>query len=185
MSDRLTFEEYGCLLALMAKGRSPDPHTKMGGVALDKNGRLLGASYNGLKSGVEIPEWMTKEENRELKGDFFIHAESNLCALLKKGECQTICLTQSPCIRCCQNIAALDIKKVVYIKEYHRCDKFKKFLDFHGIEYQELPLISKQKIVRYIFSDIYHELGLRHESTTTNFVFGRLNKIQTEYEELR
>lgn len=150
MSERLSWNEYGCLLALMAKSRSPDIFTKIGGVALDINGRVLGASYNGLKSGVEMPEWMKLEENREIKSDLFIHCESNLCAQLLKGQCYTLCLTQSPCIKCCQQVCALDIKRVVYLQEYKKCNKFKDFLSFHQIEYQELTKESKLKILNYI-----------------------------------
>jgi deoxycytidylate deaminase len=148
--DRLTFDEYGCLLALMAKSRSEDEFTKIGGVALDKNGRVLGVSYNGLKSGQIMPDWMKLEENRERKSDLFIHCESNLCALLRKGECHTLCLTQSPCIKCCQQICALDIQKVVYLTEYKKCGKFKDFLNFHNIDYYELSRLSKDKILNYI-----------------------------------
>jgi len=157
--DRLSWDEYGCLLALMAKSRSPDVFTKIGGIALDKNGRVLGASYNGLKSGAEMPHWMTLEKNRKIKSDLFIHAESNLCAQLLKGECDTLCLTQSPCIKCCQQICALDIKKVVYIQEYKKCSQFKVFLNFHNIEYKELSKKSKNKILMYLQnSDNFKEL---------------------------
>jgi deoxycytidylate deaminase len=147
---RLTWDEYGCLLALIGKSRSEDPFTKVGGVALNKDGRVLGVSYNGLKSKVEIPDWMYSVENRERKSDFFIHSEANLCALLKKGECHTLCLTQSPCIKCCQNIAALDIKRIVYVKEYNNCNKFRDFLNFYTIEYQELTNDSKRNILNYL-----------------------------------
>lgn len=146
---RLSKEEYGCLLALAAKSRSEDPHTKIGAVALSADNRVLGTAYNGLKPGRYVEEWMTKEENREAKGDVFIHAEANLCALLRKGECHTICLTQSPCIKCCQNIAALDIVRVVYLKEYS-CKKFKNFFEFHGVEYFQLSFESKQRIADHI-----------------------------------
>ncbi len=148
--DRLTFDEYGCLLALMAKSRSEDNFTKIGGVALDKNGRILGASYNGLKAGAVMPDWMLKEENRERKSDLFIHAESNLCAQLKRGECYTLCLTQSPCIKCCQQIAALNVSRVVYIKEYEKCNKFKDFLGFHNIDYWELSVKSRGRLYKYL-----------------------------------
>lgn len=152
MIDRLSFDEYGCLLALMAKSRSVDKFTRVAAIALDKNGRVLGAAYNGLKPGMKMPEWMTLEENRPRKSMLFLHAESNLCALLKKDECHTICLTISPCIACCQNIAALNIQKVVYIKEYEKCDKFKDFLAFHDIEYRQLSLVEKKRIQEYIIT---------------------------------
>jgi deoxycytidylate deaminase len=148
--SRLSWEEYGCLLALMGKSRSEDPHTKVSAVALDKNGRVLGISYNGLKSGKDIPVWMKREKNRQRKGEMMIHAEANLCSLLKRGECHTICLTISPCIGCCQNLVSSDVKKVIYIKEYHRCNKFKKFFKFHGIKCSELGKKSKIKLKKYI-----------------------------------
>ena len=148
--NRLTFEEYGCFLALVGKSRSVDPHTRIGGCALDKSGRVLGVSYNGLKSGVEMPDWMKLEENRARKSDLFIHCESNLCSFLKKDECHTMCLTQSPCIRCCQNIAALNVSKVIYLKEYRKCSKFKDFFNFHGIDHKEAGSNQKENIKQYI-----------------------------------
>lgn len=148
--ERLSWDEYGCLLALMAKSRSEDVHTRIGGIALNEKGRVLGASYNGLKPGQSMPDWMKLEENRDKKGDFFIHCESNLCAQLVKDQCYTLCLSQSPCIKCCQNVAALNVKRVVYLKEYKKCNKFKEFFDFHGIQYQELSKESKARILNYI-----------------------------------
>lgn len=147
---RLSFDEYGCLLALSAKSRSEDKFTKVGGVGLDKYGRVLGVSYNGLKSGFKYPDWMDKDENRKTKSELMIHAESNLCSLLKRNDCHTICLTISPCVMCCQQICALNIKRVVYLKEYHSCKKFKEFFDFHKIEYKELNKKSKNKIKGYL-----------------------------------
>ncbi len=148
--NRLSFDEYGCFLALCAKSRSIDPFTRIGGCAFDHNNQVRGVAYNGLKSGVNLPEWMNLEENREKKSDLFIHCESNLCALLTKNECKTLYLTQSPCIKCCQNICALNIFRIVYLKEYEKCDKYKDFLTFHNIEYKELPKESKDKILTYI-----------------------------------
>lgn len=154
MMKRLSWEEYGCLLALMGKSRSEDSHTRVSAVALNKNGRVLGVSYNGLTPGKHFPEWMRKEENRAKKGEIMIHAEANLCAMLKHGECHTVCLTISPCIGCCQNLVSLDVKRVIYLKEYHRCDKFKEFFRFHGVEYFELSKTSKKRIADYIKNNL-------------------------------
>ncbi len=157
--NRLTFDEYGCLLALSAKSRAEDPFTRCAAVALDEKGNVLGSGYNGLKSGIEIPEWMKSEKNRARKTDLFIHAESNLCARLVRGQCHTICLNISPCIKCCQQIAALDIKRVIFVKEYEKCDKFKDFCNFHGIECQQLSKESKKNILDYITNmDNFKEL---------------------------
>jgi deoxycytidylate deaminase len=65
--NRLTFDEYGCFLALAGKSRSEDEFTKIGGAAFNSENRVLGVSYNGLKSGQEMPDWMRLAENRELK----------------------------------------------------------------------------------------------------------------------
>src|ERR1041384_4086615 len=140
---RLSFDEYGCLLALIGKCRSEDVFTRIGGAAFSNENRVLGVAYNGLKPGQIMPDWMRLEENRPKKSDLFIHCESNLCAFLTKGQCKTIFLTQSPCIKCCQNICALDIKRVVYLKEYKKCDKYKDFLDFHNIKYERLNKKSR------------------------------------------
>lgn len=156
---RLSRLEYGCYLALAVKSRSEDPFTKVGAVALSRENRVLGTAYNGLKSGATLESWMLHEENRAKKSDLFIHAESNLCALLRKGECYTICLTLSPCIKCCQNIAALDIKNVVYLQEYSKCTLFKEFFSFHGIQYLQLDPVSKKNIKEYMLNkDNFSEL---------------------------
>lgn len=147
---RLSFDEYGILLALCAKSRSEDFFTRIGGAAFSHENRVLGVSYNGLKPGQVVPDWMKLEENRDKKSDFYIHCESNLCAFLTKDSCKTLFLTQSPCIKCCQNIAALNVQRVVYLKEYKKCNKYKEFLTFHGIEWGELSRESKDIVLNYI-----------------------------------
>ena len=147
---RLTPDEYGCMLTLAGKSRAEDCFTHCGAVALDKNKRVLGVAYNGLKAGMTIPEWMKLPENRILKNDFMLHAENNLFAMVKKDECDVLYLNISPCHSCCKIIAAHNVRRIVYMKEYHRCNKFKEFLSFYGIEYHELPITSKQNILNYL-----------------------------------
>jgi deoxycytidylate deaminase len=159
-SKRLSFDEYGCLLALVGKSRSEDLFTRIGGAAFNSDNRVLGVAYNGLKPGQIMPDWMKLEENRPRKSDLFIHCESNLCALLTVNECKTIYLTQSPCIKCCQQIAALNIQRIVYLKEYQKCDKYKEFLTFHNIKFEELSGQGKNNIIVYIqnlanFEELY------------------------------
>jgi dCMP deaminase len=154
-NHRLTKDEYGCLIALSASTRSEDSHTRVGGAAMTSDGRIIGLSYNGLKSGMIKPDWMDLEENREKKGNYFIHAESNLCSLIKRGDCETLYLTISPCISCCNTILAHDISRVVYINEYHRCDRFKEFFDFYGLKYKELNSEEKSNIKKCLFQLFY------------------------------
>jgi dCMP deaminase len=148
--DRLSWDEYGCFLALVSKSRSIDPFTRVGGAALNEENRVLGTAYNGLKPGAEMPEWMKLEENRPQKSELFLHCESNLCSLLTRNQCKTIYLTLSPCIKCCQQLAALNVKRIVYLKEYDKCSKFKEFCDFHSIQYEQLSVKSKTNILNYI-----------------------------------
>ena len=147
---RLNIEEYGCMLSLIGKGRSEDYFTHTSGVAISKDKRILGISYNGLAPGMIVPEWMKKEENRAKKAEYYLHSEDNLFALIKKGECHLLCLNISPCISCCRTIVANGVSRVVYLKEYHRCSKFKEFFKFYNVDYQELIPESKQKISKYL-----------------------------------
>lgn len=151
---RLSVEEYGCLLALVGKSRSEDSFTHCSSVAIDKNKRILGISYNGLKKGMVIPEWMKLEENRVEKSELYIHAEQNLFNLIKQDECDTLCLNISPCFNCSKIIVANNVRRVIYLKEYHRCSKFKNVFDFYRIEYFQLPQDSKENIKRYLSNSL-------------------------------
>ena len=150
--NRLSKDEYGCLLALSASTRSEDSKTKVGAAAMTKEGRIIGLSYNGLATGMLKPSWMDKEENRVKKGLFFIHAEQNLAALLKKGECDTIYTTISPCVSCANTIIAHGVSRVVYLNEYHRCVQFKEIFDFYKIEHKMLDETEKSHILETINS---------------------------------
>ena len=147
---RLTIEEYGSFLTLAGKSRSEDPFTRVSCCAIGHDNKILGISYNGLKQGEEVPEWMHDEKNRELKTQLFIHAEPNIFSLFKKDECKFLCLNISPCISCCQLLAAWNVPKIIYLQEYEKCDRFKHFCTFHGIEYEELNKKSKGNILNYI-----------------------------------
>ena len=148
--ERLSIEEYGCMLSLIGKGRSEDYFTRTSGVAISKDKRILGISYNGLGEGMIVPEWMKKEKNRVKKSEYYLHAEDNLFSLIKKGECYLLCLNISPCISCCRTIAANKVSRVVYLKEYHRCNKFKDFFNFYNIDCVELSPVGKLNIKKYL-----------------------------------
>ena len=151
-ADRLNIEEYGCLLSLVGKSRSEDFFTRCSAVGISLDKRVLGISYNGLSHGAEVPNWMKLEENRAKKSQFYIHAEANLFTLVKRNDCDLLCLNISPCIQCCNIIAAHSVRKVVYLKEYAKCDKFKEFFKFHGVEFVEIGRESKDRIFNYLCS---------------------------------
>lgn len=158
--NRLTVDEYGCHLTLAGKSRSEDPHTRCCAVGMRKDKSILGISYNGLKAGFELPEWMKLEENRHKKSELFIHAEDNLFRFVKDDDCDTVYINLSPCMACAKRIVAQKVRRVVYLKEYHSCKKFKEIFDFYGILYEELSQSSKDKIWEYMSDkNNFPELG--------------------------
>ncbi len=146
MSARLTKPEYACLLALAASMRSTDPHSKVGAAAFDKDGYTLCTAYNGLAPGMETPEWMALEENRNKKALLTHHAEANLYTHLT-GKPYLIGLTHSPCPSCAKIIAASSVKEVYFLKEYVRGGpEWKDVFDFYSVKYVQLSEESKNKI---------------------------------------
>lgn len=139
--NRLSFEEFGILLALMASGRSGDLfYTAVGGVAFDKNKRILAVCYNGFAPGQELDVEFLKDRDR--KNSFVIHSETNLLSQVKTGEVDTIFLTHSPCENCSKLIAANQVKNVIFLQEYHRETKFKQIFEFYGIKWKQIDRTS-------------------------------------------
>ena len=141
LDDRLSFEEFGILLALAASSRSEDIFTQVGGAAFDKDKRIIAVCYNGF-----LPKMQLSEEflsNRELKNQYVFHSEQNLLAQIKKGDAETIFLTHSPCANCARLIAANDVKNVFFLQEYHRETGYKDIFNFYGLK---LSLISNTKL---------------------------------------
>ena len=130
--QRINWDEYALSLAHIAKLRSEDPYRKVGACALDFESRVLGVAYNGLKSGKNVPEsfWTDREARRP----YMVHAEANLLSLFKKGDCNTIALTCSPCSACATLIVAHDIKRVVYCDTYEYDTTGLDILKFYNID---------------------------------------------------
>ena len=51
---RLSWEEYALRIAEVASLRSEDPFMKVGACALNHSNRVIGVSYNGLATGVNV-----------------------------------------------------------------------------------------------------------------------------------
>lgn len=118
---RLTWDEYGLLLANVASLRSEDPKTKVGACALRADNSIASIGYNGAPKGVSI-NWNDRDE--KLKR--VIHAEANCLRYVKPGEVETLYITFSPCVNCLPLIASYGIKNVVFQEEYHKSvDTFK------------------------------------------------------------
>lgn len=129
--SRISWEEYAIKIASVASLRSEDRFTKVGACALDKSNRVIGVAYNGLASGVNVPEsfWANRDERRP----YMIHAEANLLSLFKREECSLLACTLLPCSSCASMIAAYGIKKVVYRDVYFRDELALKIFKFNNI----------------------------------------------------
>ena len=148
--DRLTKDEYGCLIALSVASRSEDPHTQAGCCIVNYNGKILSTGYNGLVGGVDVPEILASEEYRDVKRVLFVHAETNALSLIKQGECDTIYLTMNPCANCAVNIAAHGMLNVVFIDDYPRSQEYKDIFKFYGVGFRKISDEEKENINTFI-----------------------------------
>lgn len=137
-NDRISWEEYALRIAEVASSRSEDPFVKVGACALDFNNRVIGVAYNGLSSGINVPDnfW----DDRDKRRPYMIHAEINLMSLFKRGECKLLACTLMPCSCCASAIAAYDIKAVVYRDVYARDEQALEIFRFNGIECKQIKI---------------------------------------------
>lgn len=135
-NGRLDWDSYAMQLAQVAAQRSEDPYQQVGACGLDAEHRVVGVAYNGLASGKNAGRdfWI----NRDARRPFVIHAETNLLALMRRGECETLACTLLPCAACATAIAAHNIKRVVFQEVYQRDDRAFAIFDFYGIRYRQL-----------------------------------------------
>lgn len=146
---RIDFEQFGILLALMASGRSGDLfYTAVGGVAFDKNKRILAVCYNGFAPGQEVSINILKD--RDKKNSLVLHSEMNLLAQCKIGEIDTIFITHSPCENCSKLIAANQVKNVIFLQEYHRECNFKEVFEFYGVKWKQIDRDSLVQCLKFL-----------------------------------
>jgi dCMP deaminase len=134
---RISHDHYAMMLAYVASLRSEDPHRKVGAVALDEHRRVRGIAYNGLKPGAIVKKGFW--DDRELRRRFCIHAEANLCALVKRGDVHTVAVTTQPCSACATLLVALGVTRVIYGERYNYDDSAE-ILKFHQIKTAHVPL---------------------------------------------
>lgn len=115
-SPRISKVEYAMKIAEAAALRSEDPFYQVGAVAMARDGRIVATGYNGLPPGVSAgPAWWNDKEKRK---PFIIHAETNVCAMFRRGEAEIVCVTLMPCPDCMRTMAASGIKEV-YFRKHH------------------------------------------------------------------
>ncbi len=118
--QRLSIPQYAMALAHVAALRSEDPYRKVGAAALDKDNRVIGTAYNGLYPGFEAPEGFWKDRDGRQK--YMLHAEINLCSLIKRGEATVVACTTMPCTSCMQALCAHGVQTIYYGMDYPNSD---------------------------------------------------------------
>jgi len=136
--SRISWEEYALKIASVASERSEDPYFKVGACALDHSNRVIGVAYNGLAPGKIAPDGFW--DNRDKRRPYMIHAEANVLALIKRGECRILACNLLPCSSCATNIVAHGIKKVVYSEVYSRDTQSLEIFQFNDIECVQLKV---------------------------------------------
>lgn len=107
-------------VAEAAAKRSEDPFRKVGAAGMTSDGRIIAVGYNGLAPGFSLTsdQWL----DRDFRRTRMIHAEQNLCSLIKRGEVETVATTLSPCQNCIKLLAAHGVKTVIY-KDIYEFDE--------------------------------------------------------------
>lgn len=152
--QRLSKDEYGCLMALSASTRSEGRTTHVGCIIADNDGRIIATGFNGYAPGSNLD--IAEPDNKKSR-PYYIHAETNALALIEKGRGHTLYCTHSPCASCAQNIAAHKIKQVIYI-DLHESSRdevsFKQIFKAYNIKYRQINTLEKTNIRRCITQKI-------------------------------
>lgn len=138
------------MMAYSASLRSEDPYVRVGAVALTHDGRVIAAGYNGLPQGKHVDPsfWLNRDERRK----YIIHAEINVCALIKRGDAETLAVTLSPCASCASAIIAAGFSRVVYANVYDKDSIGLDLLKNAGINLIQIP---ERKITEVLLTLIH------------------------------
>lgn len=122
--DRLSWNDYHMLSALVISQRSPDPSTQVGCVIVSPNNRPIASGYNGPPRGIspELMPWGRSNENpAKTKYPYVVHAETNAihnATTSTKGA--ILYTTLFPCCECTKNIIQAGIREVVYLSNKYK-----------------------------------------------------------------
>ena len=115
-TERLSWDEYHMLLAMVAKLRSPSERLKVGCTAVIDN-RVVAIGYNGFLPGVEHKSIMRDGHEQNT-----VHAEQNMIAdCANRGVSingAIAYVTHFPCINCAKILAASKVKEIKYWRDY-------------------------------------------------------------------
>jgi dCMP deaminase len=149
IKNRLNWDEYFMLQAMIAAFKSKDPVTKVGCVFVDENKHQITMGYNGFVAGIDegmLPWGKNKELPLEhQKYGYVVHAEAN-AILHSPGSLagSTLYVTHFPCHECAKLIASSKVSRIVYLYDKHLgCSSnviSKKIFQLSGIKHEMLTL---------------------------------------------
>jgi len=133
--------EITAVVARTMETRSEDPWTQVGAVALTSDNRIIATAYNGMLPKYcvsDLENWfgvgINEPAMRDLRLAYMIHAEQNLCSLIKRGEATWCVTTVCPCPSCLLLLACHGIKKIVYLDDYARDNGAVAIAEFYNID---------------------------------------------------
>ncbi|MFI3242675.1 MAG: deaminase [Akkermansia sp.] len=132
---RLPIPQYAMALAHVAALRSEDPYRKVGAAALDKDNRVIGTAYNGLYPGFKAPDHFW--DDRDGRQKYMLHAEINLCSLIKRGEAVIVACTTMPCTSCMQALCAHGVQTIYYGVDYPHSES-RAIADMYGVKLEQI-----------------------------------------------
>ena len=133
-------QQVAAHVAKVMMERSEDPWTKVGAVALTTDNRIIATAYNGLLPAYDMTrlwEYHGGKMDRDVRLPFMVHAEQNLCSLIKRGEAHWVVITTMPCPSCALLLAAHGIRKIVYLQPYERDDGARRIAEFYNLELEQ------------------------------------------------
>jgi len=141
-------------VALEMADRSEDPFTRVGAVALTGDNRIIATAYNGLLPGYQISDLekhllaVPPNDFRTERLPFMVHAEQNLCSLIKRGEARHCIINICPCPSCMLLLAVCGIKKVTFLEYYHRDARAESIAKFYDLELVQYVGPCKRRVTR-------------------------------------
>lgn len=138
---RLSWDEYGILIARAASSRSEDPYFQVGACVLRIDHSIASVGYNGAAPGVELP-W----NDRDARRGFVIHAEVNALRYCKPPDTRGgyLYCTHHPCHECIKVIASYGIRDVIWSdpvdESIYDLQKVRDFATACGIEMRQVTV---------------------------------------------
>lgn len=144
LQPRLTFLEYGSILAVAASSRSTCPRARVGCVLFDKNKRVVATGYNGVASGKpHCDDVGCVMVNGHCSNSRHAEKSANESCGGRKIPDGYAFITLFPCKNCCDLLIKMGIKQIFWHKEYpHNKDRkyVRKICRRKGIKLQQWPL---------------------------------------------